>query len=67
MDLTTLLSGLFGLLTAACLGFLAYGAWICLRHAARTDGVQNEDGGGVADTVSAPNERRTIRTPLALD
>ncbi|MCL4798251.1 MAG: hypothetical protein KJ025_01610 [Burkholderiales bacterium] len=28
-----IIDGLFVLLAAACLGFLAYGGWHCVRHA----------------------------------
>lgn len=64
MDLMIIVNGFVGLLTAACLGFLAYGAWLCLRHAARSDGVRNQ-ASAVPDTDPYPLEERVHRVPLA--
>ena len=37
MDLTTILDALAVLLGAGSLGFLAYGGWLCVRHANKLD------------------------------
>lgn len=63
MELTTIINGSFGLLTAACLGFMAYGGWICLCHAIRADEWKDQ-AGAAPDTESVSIARLTHRAPL---
>ena len=66
MDLATVLDALVTLLAAGSLGFLAYGGWLCVRHATRLDG--SSDPARHASRTQSPLDRKhATRRPIALD
>lgn len=63
MDLTTLIDALVALLAAGSLGFLAYGGWLCVRHAARLDDATRHASG----SQSLPEQENDRHRPIVLD
>ena len=63
MDLTTILDALAVLLGAGSLGFLAYGGWLCVRHANRLDDATQH----VPDGESLSKQERDTHKLIVLD
>ena len=66
MDLATILDALAALLGAGSLGFLAYGGWLCMRHAARLDD-SKDVAGHAPGTQPVPDPEHVARRRVALD
>lgn len=63
MDLTSILDALVVLLAAGSLGFLAYGGWLCVRHATKLDDATQH----VPDGESLSKRESDTRKLIALD